>query len=180
MTIDASTAEQRDRGASPSPALVSVVLFCARHWLFAANSFLLIYATLPVVAPILGAVGFDTIATTIFRAYSIVCDQLPSHSYFLFGHQMAFCERCTGIYWTMLFSGLAYVRLRRQRLPPLPWHWYFLAILPMAIDGFTQLFGWRESTWLLRGLTGSLFGAATVWVAFPHLQASFDELVSEL
>lgn len=180
MALDATVAAQRVRRAKLNPAFVSAISFSARHWLFVANGFLLVYATLPVVAPILGAIGFDGIATTIFRAYSIVCDQLPSHSYFLFGHQMAFCQRCTAIYWTMLFSGLAFVRLRRQRLPPLPWHWYFLAILPIAIDGFTQLFGWRESTWLLRGVTGSLFGAATVWVAFPHLQASFDEIVSEL
>jgi len=39
-------------------------------------------------------------------------------------------------------------------------------ILPMAWDGTTQLFGWRESTWALRVITGTLFGGGTVWFSF--------------
>jgi uncharacterized membrane protein len=41
--------------------------------------------------------------------------------------------------------------------------------MPMAVDGFTQLFGLRESTWQLRTLTGGLFGLACVWFGFPLL-----------
>ncbi len=180
MAVGATTSGQPRRGGQLSPLLVAVVGFSARHWLFAANTFLLLYATLPVLAPILAVLGQNAVATMIFQSYWIVCNQLPSHSFFLFGHQLAFCERCTALYWSMALSGLAYVRLRRQGLPALPWHWYFLAVLLIAVDGFTQMFGWRESTWLLRSITGALFGTTTVWVAFPHLQASFEEIVSEL
>ena len=38
---------------------------------------------------------------------------------------------------------------------------YLLLIAPMAIDGLTQLVGWRESNWELRTLTGALFGLAS-------------------
>ena len=44
----------------------------------------------------------------------------------------------------------------------------------MAIDGFTQLFGWRESTPELRTLTGALFGLASVWLIYPRIDAMFE------
>jgi predicted MFS family arabinose efflux permease len=46
----------------------------------------------------------------------------------------------------------------------------------MALDGFTQLFGWRESTWELRVVTGSLFALAVAWFVFPRLQRGFGEI----
>lgn len=161
-------------------ALATAVRYGCRHWLFGANLLLIVFSTLPVLAPILAALGMDRVANAIFVAYSLTCHQMPSRSYFIFGHQMAYCERNTAIYFSMAFAGLAYARFRHRGLRRLPWHWYLLLILPMAVDGFTQLFGWRESTWLLRGITGTLFGAATVWLAFPYLQESFDEIESEL
>ena len=39
----------------------------------------------------------------------------------------------------------------------------------MALDGFPQLFGWRESTVELRTLTGALFGLASLWLVYPRL-----------
>jgi uncharacterized membrane protein len=46
----------------------------------------------------------------------------------------------------------------------------------MAIDGFTQLFGWRQSTWELRVITGSLFAVAVAWLIFPRLELGFTEI----
>lgn len=161
-------------------ALIRAVRFCTRHWLFAANVALIVFSTLPILAPILAALGFDGVANAIFVAYSLTCHQMPSRSYVIFGHQMAYCERNTAIYLSMALAGLAYVRLRPRGLRPLAVLWYAILILPMAVDGFTQLFGWRESTWLLRGITGTLFGVATIWFTFPRLQESFDEIEREL
>ncbi len=176
----ARSAEVALRDDAFRQALIRAVRFCIRHWLFAANVALIVFSTLPLLAPILAAFGFDGVANAIFVAYSLTCHQMPSRSYFIFGHQMAYCERNTAIYFSMALAGLAYTRLRRHGLRSLSWHWYVLLILPMAIDGFTQLFGWRESTWLLRGITGTLFGVATIWLAFPRLQESFDEIEREL
>ena len=161
-------------------ALVEAIRFGCRHWLFAANGLMLVFSTLPVLAPILAAMGLEGLSNAIFVAYSLTCHQMPSRSYFLFGHQMAYCERNTAIYFSMALTGLVYARIRERGVRRLPWHWYLLLILPMAVDGFTQLFGWRESTWLLRGVTGALFGASTVWLAFPCLEQSFEEIESEL
>jgi uncharacterized membrane protein len=58
----------------------------------------------------------------------------------------------------------------------LDWRFWVLAMLPMALDGGTQLFGWRESNLGLRLLTGLIFGLATAWFLLPQIeQASFAE-----
>jgi hypothetical protein len=57
------------------------------------------------------------------------------------------------------------------RIAGLSFRAYLLLILPMALDGFTQLFGWRESDALLRTITGCLFGAASVWLIYPRFDA---------
>ena len=142
-----------------------------RHWLLAANSFLLIFAALPVLAPLLHAEGLNGSADAIVAAYSLVCHQLPGRSYFIAGWQMAYCERDTAIYAAMALTGLGWAQWRR-RLPRLHWSAFLLMCLPMAIDGFSQLAGVRESTWQLRTLTGALFGAACVWFGFPLMNTA--------
>jgi uncharacterized membrane protein len=48
-------------------------------------------------------------------------------------------------------------------------------LLPMAWDGITQMFGWRESTWVLRIVTGTLFGLGNIWFVLPLIQKSLVE-----
>ena len=102
------------------------------------------------------------------------------------GYKVAFCQRDVAIYGGILLAGLAYAGLRlRFKIRPLPWYlWLFLGLGPIALDGFSQLLtqppydllpGFRESTPFLRTLTGGLFGAMNVWLAYPHLQASMQE-----
>jgi len=87
------------------------------------------------------------------------------------GVKMAFCERDLAIYVGLLAVGLVYARTRQ--VAPLSFGVYGMLILPMAVDGFTQLFGWRESTWQLRVGTGLLFGVASGWLVLPRLDATF-------
>ena len=152
-------------------ASCSATLWATRHWLALANGFLLLFAVLPALAPLLHAGGMAGPADAIVRAYSLVCHQLPSRSYVVAGWQMAYCQRDTAIYATMALTGLLWARYHR-RLARLHWSLFLLLTLPMALDGFTQLFGLRESTWELRTLTGALFGLACVWFAFPLLATS--------
>jgi uncharacterized membrane protein len=143
----------------------------SRHWLAAANCVLIAYATLPVLEPLLRFGQVTAPADAIWAAYSFVCHQLPSRSYQLAGFQLAFCERDTAIYAAMAAGGLAWAHFRRA-IPKLHWSVFGLLVLPMALDGFSQLFGLRESTWQLRSLTGGLFGVACVWFGFPLLDTS--------
>ncbi|MEJ2759566.1 MAG: DUF2085 domain-containing protein [Anaerolineales bacterium] len=55
-------------------------------------------------------------------------------------------------------------------------------ILPIGLDGFSQLFSqmftfipYRESTPLLRTITGALFGFTTGWFGFPVLEESMRD-----
>lgn len=176
----ASRARPRAGRGTAQRAFLGAVRYACAHWLFAANLTLIVFSTLPFLAPILAYAGLDGPATTIFRFYAITCHQMPTRSYFILGHQVAYCERNTAIYFTMAAGGLSYLWLRRRRIRALPWRWYAVLILPIAIDGFTQLFGWRESNWQLRTITGALFGAATIWLAFPMLQESFDQMGQDI
>lgn len=183
--VQAREREFSSRRRAVDDALMSVadwlVRFAASHWLLAANVIVFLYAFLPFLSPWLQSLPNDLargFGDAIFAAYSNACHQLPERSWVIFGHQMAYCERDAAIYPAMFLSGIVFalVRGRGGRTPHLGWFTYLALIAPMAIDGFTQLFGLRESTWFLRTITGSLFGAATVWVAYPYLQKAVSEL----
>jgi uncharacterized membrane protein len=84
------------------------------------------------------------------------------------GYKLAFCERDLAIYLSIAVAGSVF-GLHRVRIFPLPVKLYLALLVPIAVDGFTQLFGWRESTPLLRLLTGLCFGVGTVWFIYPRL-----------
>lgn len=100
------------------------------------------------------------------------------------GYKVAYCERDIAIYGSMLIFGLVFAASGR-RLRSLPWWlWVLVGIAPIAIDGFSQLFSqipgfdlWvhRESTPLIRTITGALFGLTTAWFGFPILEESMAE-----
>jgi uncharacterized membrane protein len=98
------------------------------------------------------------------------------------GYKVALCERDLAIFGSLLVGGLAFgaarniLRRRGREVPRLPL-WAYVAILaPMVIDGGTQLFGLRESNWILRSITGALFGLATVWLAYPLIQEAMTDI----
>lgn len=103
------------------------------------------------------------------------------------GYKIALCQRDLAIYGTILLAGLVFGALRPfVKVRPLHIWVYALLALPMLIDGGSQWLSYlinffytgfptRESTPFLRILTGSLFGLATVWLAYPHVQQAMDE-----
>ncbi|MFZ4660513.1 MAG: DUF2085 domain-containing protein [Caldilineaceae bacterium] len=93
------------------------------------------------------------------------------------GYKTAICQRDLAIYGAVLAAGLLYALVcRRMRQLPL---WLFLIFLiPIGVDGLTQLVGLRESNWELRTLTGALFGAAAVWFAYPYVDDAMQEVLA--
>ncbi|MBI4319504.1 MAG: DUF2085 domain-containing protein [Chloroflexi bacterium] len=156
-------------------AIEGYLRFFASNWLSVLNLINFAFAGLAAIIPVMMYLGLNWLAGPLFSAYSLVCHQLPYRSDFILGFQVAMCQRNVAIYASMGLAGLAF-GLVRTRLRPLPWQAYLVLITPMAIDGFTQLFGLRESDWTLRTLTGGLFGASTVWLAYPHMEKAMREL----
>lgn len=90
-----------------------------------------------------------------------ICHRIPERSFFIKGHQFPVCARCTGFY-----TGLAVF---------LVWNYFYnlnydintlilsmILMIPVAIDGFTQYFGPRESTNTLRFITGFIGGIGLI------------------
>jgi uncharacterized membrane protein len=147
----------------------------SKYWVPVLALCIAIYAGLPFLAPILMANGYSMPANFIYSVYQFLCHQLPSRSYFVYGYQVAYCQRDTAIYTTLLVATILFP-LVRSRLKPLPWQWYLVLITPMAIDGLTQLVGLRYSNWQLRTITGALFGLATAWLALPYVEEAFQDI----
>jgi uncharacterized membrane protein len=184
------------QGAAATQYAVRSTQYFVRHWLALLNLGAAVWAGLPVAAPALMAAGWPGPALLIYTLYQTACHQWPGRSYFLFGPQLvysmeelqaggvgmardflgnaamgfkvAYCERDFAIYTSVLLAGLLYAALRR-RARPLPWAVFLVCLAPIAVDGFSQLFGWRESSWELRTLTGALTGFAGVWLVYPRI-----------
>lgn len=216
--------ESRNSSSAPTPNATWIervangfVSAIARHWLLLFNTGWALYVGLPFLAPIFMQMGWAAPARMIYSVYSVLCHQLPDHSYFLFGdslapslaelqargldarlnlfeqrtfigniqagYKVAICQRDIAIYSAVLVTGLLYAFLSHRADRPLRalnWKLYILLLIPIALDGGSQLVGLRESDWFLRSLTGALFGAASVWLAYPHVDGAMREMLSEI
>lgn len=98
------------------------------------------------------------------------------------GFKVALCERDIAIWGAILLFGIIFA-ISNRKIKSLHWLiWIFIGIGPIAIDGVSQLisqlnlpvlqglFPYRESTPLLRTLTGFLFGFMTAWFGFPTIE----------
>lgn len=99
------------------------------------------------------------------------------------GFKVAFCQRDVAIYSAILLFGLIFAATGR-RIPALSIiGWVALGMVPIGLDGISQIVSqlpWdiiplRESTPLLRTITGGLFGFATAWFGYPIVEESMRE-----
>lgn len=155
--------------------------FIANHWLFLANTTVLAFLLPTLLAPCLASVGARWPSRVIYLVYRLTCHQLPERSLFLLGHKMAICARCMAVYVSFWGLGLLYGIWkatpwgRRHSQKPLPIKWLAVLAVPMFVDGVTQLIGLRESTNLLRTITGALVGAGTGLFVYPILDEGFAQ-----
>jgi len=102
------------------------------------------------------------------------------------GYKVGLCERDVAIYAALLLAGI-FFQLTGRKLKAIPWYfWILLAVIPIGLDGGSQLFSlggnwpaWfpiRESTPLLRTITGALFGFVTAWYVYPMMEESMKEI----
>ena len=103
------------------------------------------------------------------------------------GFKVAICQRDIAIWLGVLAFGVVF-SLTGRRLAPLPFiAWVLIGMLPVGIDGISQLisqlpFEWlstiipyRESTPALRFITGLLFGMTTAWFGYPNAELAMAD-----
>jgi len=83
------------------------------------------------------------------------CHRRKDRSLRISGYTFPLCARCTGL-WLGFVMGLL-VRVAGLHMPLI---FAFAFMLPLTVDGLTQLAGYRESNNRLRLLSGALFGIA--------------------
>jgi len=126
------------------------------------------------------------------------------------GFKMAMAHRNTAIHSTVFLAGLAYALLRRRlRALPWKWYLILIApmffdgmshvVSEVTGLGFRDTNAWAawltggafgpafytgtgigSLNWLLRTLTGALFGLASVWLAYPLLEAGLADSGQQL
>lgn len=110
----------------------------------------------------------------------------------LLGYKVALCERDEAIWGSMFIFGMIYA-ISGRRIKKLHWiFWILFGLVPVALDGFSQLLSqipvqfiktlipYRESTPLLRTITGFLFGWTTAWFTIPLMEETMGESWREL
>jgi len=102
--------------------------------------------------------------------YSImkkICHQRPERSFFIKGKKLPLCSRCLGIYVSFLI-GVFFILFLKSYFLEITWMRllviFLIGFIPISIDGFTQLFGWRKSNNILRFITGIIFGFSMSWI----------------
>ncbi len=103
------------------------------------------------------------------------------------GYKVALCQRDEATWGAMFLFGIIYA-LSGRRIPKLHWMlWLFIGLGPVGLDGFSQLLSqipsdfihsilpYRESTPLLRTITGFLFGWMTAWFTIPLMEETMAE-----
>lgn len=138
-------------------------------WLVSAATVVAL-VSLIVVAPVAAAGGHTDVAHGIYRAFGSICHQLPERSYFIDGHKLAVCSRCTGIYAGFALALLVYPLIRSLRNAAMPPRtWLLLAALPLAIDFSLNLLGLWQNTHTSRLLSGTLIGSVAVFYVMPGI-----------
>ncbi len=99
------------------------------------------------------------------------------------GYKTALCQRDVAIYGGILAFGLLFtVTGKRIRSLPIA-AWVILGMVPIGLDGVSQILSqlpwdlipFRESTPLLRTITGGLFGFSTAWFGYPLVEESMAD-----
>jgi uncharacterized membrane protein len=180
MSRSASTPTLHPRVQHLAAAVDRAVGVVARHWLLVLLAYGIVAIGLAVAAPLLRAAGNEQFARPLYAVFSLICHQRADRSFHIHGEQMAFCVRDFAIFAGAVAVALGYALWRRYRLPQhVDMRFMLLCMLPLTLDGLTQLAGLRESTWELRLTTGLLFSVGIGWFLLPRLEDGFRSLAAD-
>tara|TARA_Y100000310_G_scaffold345846_1_gene471167 strand:+ start:55841 stop:56350 length:510 start_codon:yes stop_codon:yes gene_type:complete len=149
--------------------------FQGKYFIFL--SLVLGWILLIFLAPVLKGWGFYRTSGMIYYFFSIIDHQIPERSFFIFGEQLGVCVRCTAIYVMFFVGSLLYpFFIKNDKLMEV--RWLVIFIMPLLVDGFSQLVGLRESTNTIRVITGILAGIILPFYIIPGYLSMIEEVKS--
>ncbi len=119
---------------------------------------MLLWVGIIFLAPYLKSRG-SHLNTFAYLFFAPVCHQIPDRSICFWGHPLAVCARCLGIY-TGFLAGMGIYALRRGfTVITMPKVFTFILVTsPLVLDGLGNLFHlWNSPNWI-RFSTGVLWG----------------------
>ncbi|ODS40911.1 hypothetical protein BEH94_08495 [Candidatus Altiarchaeales archaeon WOR_SM1_SCG] len=149
----------------------------------------LIFCTLILTAPLTANLAeknqknsiISLVSKLNYNLFQPLCHQKPERSFFAFGHKLAVCARCAGIYAGALILTIIYPFVKNINNNSTPSKYYLVAcLIPMALDGGTQFLNFRESFNELRFATGFIAGSVFVFYLIPVLSRLFIRFAGEL
>lgn len=130
----------------------------------------LLIVSMVVAAPVAVANDLPTLASTIYKAFSYLCHQIPERSFHIGQNKFAVCSRCTGLYAGFAFATIAMPLVRSLKRTDTPRIiWLLLSVVPLAIDFGLTYFGVWQNNHFTRVTTGGLFGAVAAIYLVPGL-----------
>lgn len=128
----------------------------------------LLFVSLIIAAPLFSAHGDPGLASIIYHPFGFICHQLPERSFFISGHKLAVCSRCTGLYFGFTGALLLYPLFRSLRVVHTPHRkWLIAAAIPLVTDFLLKFAGVWENTHTTRFVTGFLLGAVVAFYVMP-------------
>lgn len=88
---------------------------------------------------------------------------------------MAFCARDFALYGSFVAGTFLRAIIKKN----LAFKYYLLFLLPMFIDGTTQLAGLRESTNMLRLISGTIAGVGSAFFFLPYIEKAVNKAKEE-
>lgn len=169
LLADRSTERKRDL-----PGWVPVAMKVLPSTLIAATVINGLIGVLAALTPFIAAWSAGA-ADVIYTAYSYICPQRPSHTFFLNGHPMAFEQRDLSMHLGFAVAGILYATGRWLR-KPLPGWGLALGVMPMLVDVALSTLEILPSTGLSRTWTGALASVAIVWWVYPRFDGYFGKV----
>lgn len=170
LIVSRAYAGERQRTRQPLPRWLGPVMRALPKVLAIVTVANGLIGLLAVIAPWLRIALGDAATQPLYTAYSFICPQRDSHTWFVGDVPMAMEQRMVAMYVAFGVAGAAYLLWERFRLP-LPTWAALLAIAPALIDVAISTAEIRPSTDISRLWTGTLGSLGIVFWAYPRFDA---------
>lgn len=124
----------------------------------------LVFIVVSILAPFFESHYMLNQSTFCYGLLRRFCAQVPTHCIWIFNSNMGLDCRCFFIYVLLFLTGLFFVLRKTKKIY---WKCSIMLIIPVLLDGITQLLQYRNSTNTLRIVTGSLCGIGLGMFIYP-------------